>query len=325
MIEKIDKHKLRGSVKLIVFDENSTSSENSNIIDPEGAPDIISCVKELSFNQDGLLTEKRDFYGLTIYLYDSLLRKHEAKTFSEINNNGNPKKRVEYKYNEKGLLSELVILNYEVWEHDLKSEYVELEPTIYKIMDLPLSTEIIVYFYDDNNKLIELRKYDDSKKLECNYIVYNQYDAQGNIISQTKKYPNGTEFGNDIKKFHYNAENLLVKKEWIESSSLRLIETSTNSNPYSEDKFGLYEKTNWVNRHSVHTSHSFEYNDFSDLIKIKIELRDILQESNPIIETSIRTYEYTYDSLGNLTQRQELINGIKFKTEIRTIEYFTEN
>jgi len=323
MKDQASKYKIKGPVESVIFEKTEMNITESNAL-TEAIKRIqvdeflhnseIWSPYELRFNKSGYLVLRKIFLSTELFFYDSNNQKKECKIFNtlfDIDEEKKPSEIITYVYYDDGLLKEEINQNY---------EYIDDLAEKLFISDSVESTQISEYYYNNAKQLIKNKKYSDSLKNLCVAIIHNKFDDVGNMIEQLKTSPVYT-FGNYRKFFFYDSNNILIRKEWQSGSSIGFTETYRTSTPYSEDKIGLVEETNWTH-HGEKITYSYKYNNLFDVTEIDIERKDLLNKNNPITSIDNIKYEYNYDQFDNWTQKNKFINGILSKTEKRIMTYF---
>jgi hypothetical protein len=305
---------LKGSVSEIIYKD-----KHPKYIDSQQGKDFRECVNDFIELKYSYL--KFDEFGRIVLIYMGGIKVQcfydeegpLKECFIQTPGYGEPNEKTYYDYNSCGLISKETRYNYGVWIDDFESDLRT------EIKEEGVLSEIIKRFYNPDNRLIKIVKYNNK---EVKQTINNKYDLNGNIIEQINIHKNGS-FGNYHKYFEYNSKNLVVKKQWKYWFSNAITDTVVTMNNYEE--YCLVDNTRWGNKNIVSTVFTAKYNHNSDLV----ELAMIVEQTSDgkVISEVSRTifYEYLYDEYDNWISKTGSINGVDVVKVERKINYYGNN
>lgn len=176
---------------------------------------------DFKYNEKGQLIEKKDsgmYNGITSYEYDEA-----GRVISETDTDSNGSQKVEYKYNDQGLLEDTETHKY---------EYDENGNLIKETVSFPEYSKDLLFFeynYDENGILVQkIETWYEGNSISSQYIIDKEYDSAGRLVLEAVK--DVMDGDTRFNTFEYAA----VSSYSISSASDPTLIPATQWKPFSE-------------------------------------------------------------------------------------------
>ncbi len=145
--------------------------------------------------------------------------KYKDNRLSELISSNSYNQTIGYNYNEKGLLSEIILTKYNkiVLEYNDNNQIIKMGDE-FKWKKGIIKKTFITYHYDSKHRIEQIDVYNTHVKNDSPYEVFRyKYDDNGNLIQRTIKTPHNETVDN--YKYNKNGTLIYMENRWGEDKS----------------------------------------------------------------------------------------------------------